>query len=174
MIFTNLNALVNFAKIRANVAVYNGKVNAANQYLIQSCKHIYKINPEVSCQIIYTRDSGHNSSGWWKNPEYERCLHLSLSFYSDITMQHLPFDKKEAEKIVQHFFGDDASKAWIEPPYSEEGKRVDSWHYRVFCDPSWTPIIPRKEVYSKDFTDAGFKSFSEIHGVALDDVDLAA
>ena len=32
------------------------------------------------CIIILTRDVGYHSSGWWKNPDYERCYHLSISF----------------------------------------------------------------------------------------------
>lgn len=32
------------------------------------------------CIIIFTRDEGAHTCGWWKNPDYERCYHLSISF----------------------------------------------------------------------------------------------
>jgi len=51
---------------------------------------------------------------------------------------------------------------WVEPPYTKEGKESDAWHYRLFVDKNMQPIIPRGEVYSKEFTEAGWKSFSEI------------
>ena len=27
------------------------------------------------CIIVFTRDIGYHTSGWWKNPDYERCYH---------------------------------------------------------------------------------------------------
>ena len=33
---------------------------------------------------------------------------------------------------------------------------------RPLCDTHWRPILPRKEVYSKDFTELGWKSASEV------------
>lgn len=38
-------------------------------------------------------------------------------------------------------------------------------HYRLFCDKAWKPILPRGEVYSKDWTPADWKSWSDVHGV---------
>lgn len=52
---------------------------------------------------------------------------------------------------------------WCEAPYSEQGKRNEVYHYRLFCDKNWQPIMPRGEVYSKQFTELGWKSFSELH-----------
>lgn len=83
----------------------------------------------------------------------------------------VPFDRKRAETFAHAFFDDDASKCWIEPPYSPEGRRADVHHYRLFCDEGWNPIIPRGEVYDKTFTEIGWRSFSEIHGLPLSDVD---
>lgn len=107
------------------------------------------------CQIIFTRDIGHHSSGWWKNPDYERCWHLSISFPGGK-------NKNALAKIIDGLFGADKKMIWIEPPYSEQGKRKEVWHYRLFCDANWQPIIPRGEVYSKEFTEKGWKSYSEV------------
>lgn len=108
------------------------------------------------CTIIFTRETGYHSSGWWKNPEYERCYHLSIGFPGGKS-------KKTLEKILGHLFGKHTDWLWIEPPYSPEGKSKDIWHYRLFCDTNWQPIKPRGEVYSTQFTERGWRSFSELH-----------
>lgn len=108
------------------------------------------------CLIIFTRDIGHHACGWWKNPDYERCYHLSISFPGGR-------NKNSLEKILDGLFGSDKRKVWIEPPYSEFGKSKEVWHYRLFCDPLWQPIIPRGEVYTKEFTEKGWKSYSELN-----------
>jgi hypothetical protein len=163
-LFTSLDALVSFAKARAQVGVHNGKMDAYSRALISQCTHKYHDKPRgLGAIVIYSRDVGHHSSGWWKNPDYERCLHLSLSVRDPRTGGQLPRDTKVFEEIAQAFFGEDVRKAWLEGPYSPEGKRADCWHYRVFCDTAWNPIMPRHEVYSREFTETGWKSFSEIH-----------
>jgi hypothetical protein len=113
-------------------------------------------------RIIFTRDEGHHTSGWFKNPDYERCFHLSTSFFNYDARELAPQSRKESLRWVRLFYGDDARYAWAEPPASPLGKRHDAWHYRVFCDAGWQPIKPRGEVYSLEFTELGWKSFSEL------------
>jgi len=112
--------------------------------------------------LIFTRDVGMHSSGWWKNPDYERCFHLSLSYRDPETDRPRPRDVKLSKEWVQAFFHEHQRLIWAEPPYSDEGKVSDVWHYRVFCDANWVPMLPRKEVYTREFTEAGWKSFSEL------------
>jgi hypothetical protein len=116
----------------------------------------------TGAKVTFTRDIGMHSSGWFKNPDYERCFHLSLSFLDPNTMALLSHDKKIAREWCQVFFFRNCNLLWIEPPYSPDGKQYDVWHYRLFCDENWQPIKPRKEVYSKDFTPAGWKSWSDV------------
>jgi hypothetical protein len=163
-LFTELGPLLRFAKLRALRGTYDGTVGRRNMALIQQCAHLYAINPEASARMIYTRDAGHHSGGWFKNPDYERCLHLSISFCVNPTDAPLPFDRKQAELIARAVYGDDCAKAWVEPPCSPEGIKCEVYHYRLFCDAGWNPIVPRREVYSREDTPAGWKSFSEIHG----------
>lgn len=115
-------------------------------------------------KIGFTRDVGHHSSGWWKNPDYERCFHLSLSFHYPETGEALgERDRKLTREWIELFFGNDRALLWAEPPYSEMGKRLDVWHYRLFMNDDWrTPLLPRKEVYSREFTEAGWKSWSDV------------
>ncbi len=132
-------------------------------------------------QLIFSREEGYHSSGWWKNPDYERCYHLSLSFReptpenrpdqlsSPIFMANFgilkelrPFHWKQAKAWVNALFGDDAKFTWHEPPFSKIGKQVDVHHFRLFCDPAWRAVKPRGEVYSKQFTEAGWQSWSDV------------
>lgn len=110
---------------------------------------------KYECMITFTRDVGHHTSGWWKNPDYERCYHLSISFRGGR-------NKNAIEKILDGLFWHDKKKIWIEPPYSEFGKSREVWHYRLFCDQFWQPIKPRGEVYNTEFTEAGWKTYSEV------------
>ena len=160
-----LERLIVALKTAVARGVWDGK--QPNAYF-RSCR---QVDAKKGISVLFTRDTGYHTSGWWKNPDYERCLHLSLSVRDAVTQQPLPRERKLFQEIAEVFFGANARKAWIEGPYSPEGKQSDVWHYRVFCDPSWTPIMPRHEVYSREFTETGWKSFSEIHGVRLDEVD---
>lgn len=163
-LFTNIDALVRFAKLRAQRGIYDGRADPRNMNLLFQCSHLYGITPDISARLIYSRDVGHHSSGWWKNPDYERCLHLSISFCENPTDRPIPYMHRQAEKIARAFFGGDASKCWVEPPYSPEGKHADVHHYRLFCDGAWQPFMPKGEVYSSMTTPPDWKSFSEIHG----------
>ena len=162
--FTKLDALVPFAKARSRRGLYDGRMTLETRRLIEICRHIWAFNPVECAVILFTRDVGHNSSGWWKNPDYERCWHLSLSYADQRTGAALEHDKDRSQVVARAFFGDDVRLAWLEPPYSPEGKVRQVWHYRVFADEGWQPLKPRGEVYSRDWTPRDWKSFSEIHG----------
>lgn len=172
MIFDSREALVSFARRRAMRGLYDGQMTEANQDLIRLCSHRYhEIRNALGAVIIFTRDTGHHTGGWWKNPDYERCWHLSLSQRDPRTGETVPADMAFFQRLAEAFFEDDVRKTWLEGPYSPEGKATGVWHYRLFCDEAWNPILPRGEVYNTEFTEAGWKSFSEIHGIALEDVD---
>lgn len=114
--------------------------------------------------LIYTRDAGMHTSGWLKNPDYERCLHLSISFRAVTDLEQIaPFDRALAGEWVELFFGPDKRLVLVESPKSPAGRQHDVHHFRVFCDEHWQPILPRKEVYTTDFTELGWRSYSELH-----------
>lgn len=164
MILTSLEALVPFARARSMRGLYTGQLTPENERLIHLCRHRYAVDRETVAVVIFTRDTGHHTSGWWKNPDYERCFHLSLSYRVRRTGETLPHDRRQSEILARAFYGDDARLAWIEGPYSPEGRAGDVWHYRLFCDPAWAPILPRGEVYSRDWTPPDWRSFSDVHG----------
>ena len=145
-----LDQLVAVARLAALQGSFNG--TQLTMPYMQACIHDYA---PLDARIIFTRDTGHHSSGWWKNPEYERCEHLSMSFADG-------FAKRKGEILARAFFGDSAKLLWIEPPYSSAGKQKEVWHYRLFCDEAWKPIKPSGEVYSRRMP-AEWMSFSERH-----------
>jgi len=162
--FTNLDALVPFAKLRSQRGFYDGRVNGQSATLIALCRHELVLDRERAMSVLFTRDIGHHTSGWWKNPDYERCWHLSLAMWERRFGRSLPHEAGEFQRVAEAFYGDDTRLVWIEGPYSPEGKAKDVWHYRLFADPSWAPLLPRGEVYSTDWTPPDWRSFSEVHG----------
>jgi hypothetical protein len=138
-------------RLQALTSVWSGK--AMDHYFL-SCRWYVQL---YEARIILMRESGYHSGGWWKNPEYERCWHLSIS-YDDSGRNEVI-----SNKIIKEIFGENIKWLWCEGPYTKEGKRSNVWHYRLFCDEHWTPIKPKGEVYSTHFTEKGWKSFSELN-----------
>lgn len=176
MIWTNLSTLVEFAKRRAQRWTYDGKVSSYSSHMLDLCTHRYQLTPDTGAILIYSRDTGHHTSGWWKNPDYERCLHLSISYRAAPGRgggieRHIAQDHQQSRIFCEAFFNHDKRNLWAEPPYSPEGTSSEVWHYRLFCDPSWAPILPRGEVYSRELTEAGWRSFSDLHGYTPDRQD---
>lgn len=123
------------------------------------CRRVHML---IGVTAIYTRDVGHHTSGWWKNPDYERCRHLTMSFFDPETREPRPRDRKLTDGLIDRLFAWDKAWLWCEPPHTDFGKAADIWHYRLFCNAGWQPIKPRGEVYSRELTEAGWKSFSDV------------
>lgn len=155
-----LKKFVKIAKRRAKLWINYGKTRG--EELAPFCHDI--TIKGIGIRAIFTRDYGHHSGGWFKNPDYERCFHLSLSFRSPDGIILLSQNHKIAKELCQMFYGGNTRLIWIESPFSKDGKLHDVWHYRLFVDYNGQPILPRGEVYSKEFTEIGWKSFSEIYG----------
>lgn len=141
---------VHTARRCAMAGLFDG--TAAKAWLVRYCRHeiLWMDSPAT---VIFTRDTGCHSSGWWKNPDYERCWHLSCAFAEGFT-------RRRGDALARLFFGDAARLTWIEPPYTPEGKQRGVWHYRLFCDAGWQPIKPVGEVYSRRMP-VEWLSFSE-------------
>jgi hypothetical protein len=145
---------------RAKHSFFSGTDTPDDKKLINHCTAQHSATGTI---IIFTRDIGYHTSGWWKNPDYERCWHLSLSFREPLSGSILPKDEQISKLWLDAFFSlEDQKKIWVEPPHYSNGKTNDVWHYRLFCDKHWLPLLPRKEVYTTEFTEKGWKSFSEV------------
>lgn len=151
-----LESLVKFAKTIAAMGTWNGQ--GMTPYF-QQCKHF---DQGEGVLLIYSRDTGYHTSGLWKNPDYERCFHLSLSFVDTQTRERCPRNARLTKELIDSFFGRNKKLIWSEPPYTQDGKSNDVWHYRLFCDAGWQPIKPRGEVYGRELIEAGWKSWSDV------------
>ena len=150
---------------------FNGQNTEMNmQWIILSSR----IHHESGRKIIFTRDVNRHLSGWLRNPDFERCWHLSLSHIPPnliipgrvIDMNPLdyciPPDKGITKMWCEAFFGPHLHFVLVEGPKSAIGKERDVWHFRICADEHWEPIKPRGEVYSSEWTERGWKSASEI------------
>jgi hypothetical protein len=119
--------------------------------------------------LLFTFDVGYHTSGWWKNPDYERCFHLSIaSLAAILDTDAIPeLDDATRQRWVKAFFPDTTRLLWVEPPYTVFGMRAQAYHYRLFTDENGVPLLPRGEVYSRELTEAGWKSFSEVHAAEV-------
>lgn len=149
---------------RAKHGIWNGVADAMGwKYM----KHCTRDDGATRTRLIFTRDTGHHSSGWLKNPDYERCWHLSTSPHPDLVVipgrELAEPDPRTMRRWVEVFFGAALlPHVWAESPKTPEGRARGVWHWRVFCDEHWTPITPRKEVYSRDFTPADWRTASQV------------
>jgi hypothetical protein len=115
---------------------------------------------------LFSLDTGYHTSGWWKNPDYETCWHLSVSYQDMDSGDVGPQDIKTSWRIVRAFYETHYKWVWTEPPFSKDGKKYDVWHYRLFIDKATgLAIFPREEVYSRELTEKGWKSFSEVQAL---------
>lgn len=124
--------------------------------------HARRIHQKTGTSLLFTRDKGMHSSGWFKNPDYDRCYHLSISFW-DLTGDEpkaRAYEPQLAQLWVKLFYGEWERYVWEEGTAMPE-LPAEVRHYRVMTDEHWRPIIPRKEVYSRDFIEKGWKSFSD-------------
>lgn len=143
---------------RASFAIYDGTPKTYN--VMNGCS---AFDTHTAASLIYTRDEGMHTGGWWKNPDYARCLHLSLTFWDIESKEARGKDKTLTNLWLDIVFGANKCLIWGEPPFSEGGKKNETWHYRLFVMEDWrTAILPRGEVYSQAWTPPGFKSFSEL------------
>ncbi len=138
---------------------FDGAAEFRNQLLLRT---LTRDDLQTQARLMFSRDVGHHTSGWMKNPDYERCWHLSISYRDRRTGIPIPHEMRVSERWCRAFFRDDLRYAWCESPKSPRGIDLGVWHWRVFTDEHWRAILPRGEVYSTEFTELGWKSATEL------------
>ena len=152
--------IAGWLKRRSETGMWDGRATLGGRVYLADCTCGHRPSGSL---LILTREYGYHTSGWWKNPDYERCLHLSISFRDPETGSVRARDPDWSKTWLDAVFGATQTLLWCEPAASADGKRSDVWHYRVFYAPGWVaPILPRGEVYSRDWTPAGWLSFSDV------------
>lgn len=124
--------------------------------------------PGRPVRLMLSFDVGYHASGWFRNSDWERNLHLSLSHprpelpalwtpgKPEIgvgpgpSMQLETVGDAEARAWGRAVFGADAPKAWFEPAASplDPHRAPNVVHLRLFYDPGMRPFIPRGEPYA--------------------------
>lgn len=144
-----------------NKSVWNGQRATMHSWYFRNAHWQHE---KTGTSLLFTRDKGLHSSGWFKNPDYERCYHLSLSFWDAETDPTnpipRPYESPLATIWVRLMFGDWTRLIWEEGP--SEPLPAEVHHFRLMCDQHWQPILPRGEVYSRDFTEKEWKSWSDV------------
>ena len=147
----------------AERGVHIGQDTLAARFYITRCRRVHHSTQTV---LIFTRDAGHHSSGWMKNPDYERCWHLSTSPAPSRLIlpgrARAELDRKVQAAWLDVFFGAGLRYVWSESPKTPQGKAQGVWHWRLFCDSAWRPLKPRGEVYSTELTELGWRSASQV------------
>lgn len=105
---------------RAKRVVLYGTEVGEEQAQVGRC---FMLHRGTATRVLFTRDAGMHTSGWMRNPDYERCLHLSLS---PAPMEPETLASQEEIEVfwVRAFFGDTRRWTWMEGPKSVEGKRA--------------------------------------------------
>ncbi len=149
--------LADAMRAHANTGIWNGTRHSANMPYFQNAQ---RDHVKTGTMLLLTREAGYHTSGFFKNPDYERCWHLSISFYDPEQLESRPFDDHLAALWCHLIFGEHTRYIWRESGKAQHGG--DLYHYRVFYNAAWQPIIPRGEVYSRDFIEKGWKSYSDL------------
>lgn len=159
-----MDAVVAELRRRAWHGSWDGTESRRNWRYVRHCTvdHL-----PTDSRVMFTRDYGHHTGGWFKNPDYERCYHLSTSYRDRHTGETIPQDRARTAEWARMFFRNALAYAWMEGPHTPEGKEREVFHVRLFCDAAWQPIKPRGEVYSTEFTGRGWKSASELGRIIL-------
>jgi hypothetical protein len=124
--------------------VYDGDVEK-NIWIVRAARWYIE---NAHAMAILSRDNM-VKLGFWKNFEFENCVHLSVSFRAPGTFEPLGWNERVARQIAGAVFGRDVRKTWWEPAYTEGGKTLSVGHFRLFYDPMWaSSIVPKGEPYS--------------------------
>lgn len=114
--------------------------------------------PDRPTRVMLTLDVGTHASGWWRNSDYDRCLHLSISHPVVLAGHVLRLEAATLDEVrawARAAFPDHYRMTWTEPPASLfdqdvllDRRRPGVWHVRLFLDRQNRPIQPEGEVYN--------------------------
>ncbi len=150
----DFGSIANRMRYRASAGEFRGGASEVEQQYIRKCS-----TRAGGTTLIFTRDVGNYSCGWLAEPAHERCLHLSISCDDPI----------ERDAWLRAFFGDRVEALWGEYSVSGFGREKDVWHWRLFCDELWNPILANHA----DLLASGMRTGRDL-GVAIVRADLAA
>lgn len=123
--------------------------------------------PGRPTRLLLSLDYAYHQSGWFANSDYERCLHLSVSFprpdrprlyragigNSPVPTIGCDVEAPEDEEVKawgRVFFRDRVTMAWLEPAVGplDPHRAPGVSHLRLYLDHAGHPMMPRGEVYT--------------------------
>lgn len=112
------------------------------------------LEPDRPTRIMLTYDVGYHLCGWWRNSDYDRCYHLSISHPANPTPGLAPArleapSTAEVAAWARAAFPEHYRWTWTEPPASilDPYRRPGVAHVRLFTDKAGRPLLPEGEVY---------------------------
>jgi hypothetical protein len=134
-----------------------------------------RAEPELVVSILLTKDKMHHSVGWWRNAEYEYCIHASMAALTAEDAEahnrkirllsgtgfnipkppYVEIPDLDLRSWAYAIFGEHVNKVWFEPGGTDprltkeeaHGRSVMK-HLRLFLEPeTFQPFIPKGEVY---------------------------
>ena len=136
---------------------WDGLVNPESNRVLMSCFRRVPgiIDQDALISVALTYDHGYHSSGWWKNSQFDECLHLSISVVGH--RKGTGFKSLKAPEAATEA----EVKAWLDLVFAplhpkaliwlweESGKTTTAIrHFRLFFSKlTREPILPEGEVY---------------------------
>jgi hypothetical protein len=116
--------------------------------------------PELKISLLLSKDRMHHSVGWWRNADYECCLHLSMAAFplgvDPLPGANVELPSEDVRRWGHAIFGEWVRWVWHEPGGTdprltpeEKRTRRHMVHLRLFIhhEPPHQPIYPEGEVY---------------------------
>lgn len=126
--------------------------------------------PGRPTRVLVSFDYGYHASGWFKNSDYEQCLHVSVSHprtdrplvpkvdkvgqlgpagtsYAGLDLDAPSDSELRAWGVA--FFAECAPMSWLEPPCSplDPYRQPGVGHLRLYYDRQGLPFMPEGEPY---------------------------
>jgi hypothetical protein len=101
---------------------------------IEAARYVLRCSHRMGTStIVFTRDEAWTEPGGYSDPMHARGYHLSLSCV----------ERAERELWVRAFFGPNVPLLWACWWWTRGGREFQVSHWRLFCDPQWSPIAVR-------------------------------
>ncbi len=122
----DFDSIANRMRYRARSGAHCGDRSVRELAYIKKCSA-----RDGSTTLVFTRDFGNHQFAWLADPAHDRCWHLSIACSDSI----------ERDAWLRALFGEHVEHLWGQSCVSLYGQQRGVWHWRLFCDENWQPLI---------------------------------